>query len=210
MKTKQTIYWDVDDVALDTLPTMIELINQKFNRPNGLPDKTLADAKDWNMKSIYRYLTRKDLESLFSSQDFWDNVKLKPGFTDLLSRPILRKYNNVFLTVGTPENLKYKRDFLERELGKKFKYFTYIGIESPKTKASVKMPNDIIIDDNIKNLIETNAAIKILLKNNLDTLYNNAYGSFNDQLPDNLYVVNSLDEVEEILNFNLKRNLTTL
>ena len=67
------------------------------------------------------------------------------------------------------------------------------------------MENGIQIDDNYDNLIKTNARIKILLKNNLTTDYNTDYGKYGNI--DNLYIVDTLEEVGQILKFNLEFNL---
>ena len=67
------------------------------------------------------------------------------------------------------------------------------------------MENGIQIDDNYDNLIKTNARIKILLKNNLITDYNTDYGKYGNI--DNLYIVDTLEEVGQILKFNLEFNL---
>lgn len=68
------------------------------------------------------------------------------------------------------------------------------------------MGGSIQIDDNYENLIDTNSQLKILLKNNLNTCYNNSFNYYMD-IPDNLYYANSLKEVYQILEFNLKFDL---
>jgi len=64
-KQKQTVYWDVDDVILNSLETSIDIINKKYNEPHNLPNKTIKDAKDWNMKSIYSELKPEQLIDIF-------------------------------------------------------------------------------------------------------------------------------------------------
>lgn len=63
------------------------------------------------------------------------------------------------------------------------------------------MLNGIQIDDNINNLINSDAKIKILLKNHRNTNYNN-YDQINTEI-ENLYVVDDIKQVEDILKFNI-------
>lgn len=67
------------------------------------------------------------------------------------------------------------------------------------------MLNGIQIDDNINNLINSDAKIKILLKNHRNTNYNN-YDQINTEI-ENLYVVDDIKQVEDILKFNINNQL---
>jgi len=82
-----------------------------------------------------------------------------------------------------------------------FKDFGYIGITNDEDKSVIDMTNGIQIDDNYSNLKNTTAKIKILVKNYMESIANNSYGMIDT--PDNLYNVNSLNEVLDILKFNL-------
>jgi len=209
-KPKQTIYWDVDDVAINSVEVTVNLINKLYNIPNNLPLKTTYDVKDWKMTSIYRGITQEQLEQIFKSDDFWNEISLKRDFRKILNSKCFNSYNHIFITKGSEENLTKKKEFLSNALGNKAYDFRFIGLLHHESKASEDMTNAIFIDDNMKNLIESNAAIKILITNGLETCYNNAYGEYNNQLPDNLYIVSDLNEVLQILEFNSKHNLLTL
>jgi len=209
-KQKQTVYWDVDDVILNSLETSIDIINKKYNEPHNLPNKTIKDAKDWNMKSIYSELKPEQLIDIFECDDFWNNIRLRDDFIQIITKKLLSKYQHCFVTKGTQLNLELKRDFLKEELSKfnvDFEHFDFIGVELENSKGNIDMSNNILIDDNIINLLESNAKIKILITNGNNTCYNNAFGSYNDQIPDNFYVVNNLKQVGEILKFNLEFKL---
>ena len=78
--------------------------------------------------------------------------------------------------------------------------YEFIGLLPNSEKHIVNMEGEIQIDDNLKNLVNTNAGLKILLKNNLETDYN-TYSKFKPI--DNLYEVNTLQEVYEIIAFIL-------
>ena len=205
--SKQKIYWDIDDVVLNTTETMVELINKKYRIPNNLKPRTREQCKDWGFKGLWRPLTKEQQMELFESSDFWNAVTIKPEFYDIVYSGILDKYDNIFVTKGSVYNLFKKREFLYEEVDIKnaFKDFGYVGIADDENKAVIDMTDGIQIDDNYSNLKDTKAKIKILLKNYVESTVNNSYGMVDT--PDNLYNVNSLHEVLEILKFNLIESL---
>lgn len=204
---KQKIYWDVDDVVLNTTETMIELINQKYRLPLGLKPRTREEVKDWGFKSIFAPMTKEQKIELFESNEFWNMVSIKPEFYNIVKSGVLNNYDNVFVTKGSIYNLIKKKEFLYDEVDIKdvLKNFSYIGISEGEDKAVIDMTNGIQIDDNYSNLKNTKAKIKILIKNYVESTFNNSYGTID--APDNLYNVNSLNEVLDILKFNLVENL---
>ena len=200
---KQKIYWDVDDVILNTTDVMVELINNKYRIPNNLEPKTREQCKDWEFKGIWRPLTKEQQNELFESNEFWDMVAIKPEFYNIVKSGILDKYDNIFVTKGSVYNLFRKKEFLYDEVDIKdvFKNFGYIGIASDEDKSVIDMTDGIQIDDNYSNFKNTKAKIKILIKNHVESTINNSYGLI--ETPDNLYNVNTLNEVLDILRFNL-------
>ena len=204
---KQKIYWDIDDVVLKTNNQMVKLINEKYLKPNGLKEKSLENIKDWGFNSIYRELNLSQRIELFESEEFWLNVEINEDFLKIAQSGILKKYNNVFLTQGTEKNLKMKKEFLynNNQLKKYIEKFDYIGLDINEKKSKINMEKSIQIDDNYENLKNTNASLKILVKNNIETNYNNSFGFIDT--PDNLYNVNNLIEALDILKFNKEYNL---
>ena len=200
---KQIIYWDVDDVILNSGETIVGLLNQK-RQELGLQPRELKDLKDWGYKSILRDTNKNEIEALFESDDFWNRVKIKPEFIELMKSGILNSYNHRIVTKGSSINRKKKFKKLSEDLNElNWEYF--IGIENNRDKSVVDMTGGILIDDNYDNLVKTNAQIKILLKNGLITDYNTNYGKYGNI--DNLYIVETLEEVRQILEFNLEFSL---
>ena len=64
------------------------------------------------------------------------------------------------------------------------------------------MQGGIQIDDNYNNLKTTDASVKILLKNGIGTNYNDYYLT-SDNLQ-NLYIVDNIEEVVQILSLKTK------
>jgi len=208
--TKQTIFWDVDDVVINSLEVTVDLINEWYNKPNNLPIKSVSEAKDWKLQAIHKGLTPEQIDYIFRCPEFWAKVQIREGFNNIIHSPILNKYNHVFVTKGTLDNLTYKECFLRTFLGEFYTdHFEYIGLLDHESKGTINMSGGIMIDDNMRNLLESNASIKILITNGIETCYNNAYGDFK-VTPENLYIVNTLEDIQELLTFNSEHNLLNI
>lgn len=212
-KNKKTIFWDIDDVVLESSKTIIDMINKLYRRDHGLKDAKFKDLKDWGYKSIYRELNEKDVVNLFESDEFINNVKINPDFKMILDSGVLGNFNNCFVTYGTNKSLKDKAELLEKELGDKIKDFLYIGLTCgadgadgkchPKErKEYIDMSNGIQIDDNFNFMKNTNAGIKVLVTNGINTDYNYDEMIANaDNGEGNVYKAYDLKEVWSLLDF---------
>ena len=195
--SKQTIYWDVDDVILNTSEVVIDIINRRYLDEDQY--KTFEDRKDWGLKSIWRGMNKQIAKRIFESDDFWNSVKVKEEFKKVFDS-IGDKYEHKLVTKGTECNHDRKQQFLINDTYMKDKQWDYICVSDDEDKNIVNMSNGIFIDDKLENLVVTNARIKILLKNGIDTNYNTPRGK--NAVVDNLYVANNLEEVKQLLEFN--------
>ena len=205
---KQTIFWDLDDVILNSSEVVVDIINKKFRDPLNLPHKSPNDIKDWGYKSILSTLTQNQVHEIFRSKQFWDEVEVKQDFINIAKSGLLSRYNNVIVTAGVEETFSKKKLLLQislEENGLSYdKIFSdFFGITDIHNfdKSVVDMRGGIQIDDAYFNLIDTNARCKILFKNYLETDYNNSFGDYKEIL-DNLYEVNNFAEIHQILEFN--------
>lgn len=195
--SKQTIYWDVDDVILNTSEVAIDIINKRYL--NDSQHKTFENRKDWGLKSIWRGMNKQIVKEIFESDDFWNSVKVKEEFKKVFDN-IGDQYEHKLVTKGTECNHDRKRQFLINDAYMEDKRWDYICVGDDEDKNVVDMTNGIFIDDKLENLVVTNARIKILLKNGIDTNYNTPRGK--NAVVDNLYIANDLEEVKQLLEFN--------
>ena len=196
-KGKQVIYWDVDDVILNTSEVAINIINRRYL--NEGQHKTFKDRKDWGLKSIWREINKQIAKEIFESDDFWNEVKVREEFKEIFDS-IGDKYEHKLVTKGTECNHDRKQQFLINNTYMKDKRWDYICVGDDEDKNIVDMSNGIFVDDKLENLVVTNARIKILLKNGIDTDYNTPRGK--NTVVDNLYIANDLEEVKQLLEFN--------
>lgn len=199
---KPTIFLDIDDVVLLSSKAVIKMLDKLY--PDSKKDEEL---KDWGFKSINRKVTKELVGRLFDSEDFFQLVEFNNSLISALERTeqeengLFNSYNWVLVTKGSEQNLerKFKLVFNHSFFSKHKMEIGYYGLAMQESKAKVRMFSGIQIDDNYWNLLDTDASLKILLKNDIDTNYNSIYQT-KDNLQ-NLYIANNMEEVIQILQF---------
>lgn len=179
------IFCDFDDTLATSSETVVAYINMQYKL-----NKTTDDLHDWCYRSIYRHMTPKMVEDIYAGDYFWENVKLFPNAVEILEG------NEVVLcSCGCDENLRRKVKFI-RDNGLDYDFAlinTQNGKKNGKNKCEFDMAGAVQIDDRADSLMHTNAAVKILFKNgNNHTWQKVPFGS-------NIYVVDTWDEIKEIL-----------
>lgn len=148
-----------------------------------------------------------ELNSLFVDPEFFSKVRAKDLALDILTdEEIKSNYEINFITIGEGKNLEFKEKYLRDLLGYDFKFIGILpGSVLFGEKASYDMKGGIQVDDVFYNLENTNARLKILLKNDRDTDYNDILTCEGNT--EDLYVINTLKELKDILIFNIAYNL---
>lgn len=126
------------------------------------------------------------------------------------------KYNWIFVTKGNEENLNKKYNYLcSQPFFKEHENWTYYRLGLHETKAKIHMMGGIQVDDLYGNLVNTDADMKILLKNGRDTPFNTPKKDTDNF--ENLYMINDISELVDILNWcdsigedNFNEMLTTM
>ena len=202
---KRTIFLDVDDILLDSSAAVVTILNQRY----GL-NKTLDDLFDWGYKSIYRNLTKEQVNEIYESEEFWSSVKPNEILMKVLEdseedeQGIWQQYNWILLTKGSKESLQKKLDYLNKiSFFKRNKSkWRYFGLGHEEKKEDVHMLGRIQIDDNYSFLNKTDADLKILVKNGKETRFNRP--KVETENLENLYIVDNISQVFEILEFIIK------
>lgn len=200
MNYKPSIVLDFDDTLVKSSEAIIKILNKKF----GL-NKTVADSKDWNFRSINRNLTEQDINNLFETEEFFNTVQWNENALNFLQK-FKEEYNYIICSKGTKQNLELKEKFLEIELKEKFQIdYEFIGLEFISQKSSPNKGNInfsqclFCIDDNTEAIESINTPIKFLIKNYTNTNWN--------QTPKNIegvYVVNTFEEIIQVCEFDLE------
>lgn len=189
-KQKQLkLYLDFDNTIANTMKSMVCFLNDKFNTKQDYIKLTR-----YNFTNLFPKIRHKDLMEYFESQEIFNNLEYMPGFLDCIDTVL--DYCVTIVTSGTTKNLELKTKWLHKDFS-----FPIIQIDTDKKKCTdkseVDMSDGIFIDDNIECLRSSNAKIKILIKNDMETDWNKTNN-------DEVYIVNTWKEIKDILDFYLK------
>lgn len=192
---KPTVYMDIDDVLLDSTNAVLDVIYKRY----GIRQEQ-GNIKDWRFRSAKRDMTTEQIEEIFESDDFWNSVKLNEILIKAFEDGLWDKFNWIFVTKGTEQNLQKKFDYLsQQDFLQSHSNWTYYRLDLNESKAKVHMMGGIQIDDLYGNLVNTDADLKILLKNGRDTPFNTSKRETDNF--ENLYFADDMNHIVSILNW---------
>lgn len=192
MKTRISLFINVEDVVLNTSEIFINDYCKKHNI-----NKTFYDLKDDKFKSIDRHMDIDIYNAFMMSQECYDSLNINNNFLDFIHKNI----DNFYWIFIVSDDVKgdLQKDFLINNLpmSDKIDFFTSDDVFNFKY---LDMSNGYQIDTHYKNL-NTNAKIKFLLKNNIETNYNQV-----KYYRDDLYIVNDItDFINSVKFFDIER-----
>lgn len=188
MNNKIDLFLDFDDTICLTSKQFVKLANKKYKK-----EENWNNINRWDFKDLYPEITNNDIDNIFSSEDFFVDLELCENCLDVISS--IKNIVNIHITtIGTDRNLKNKMKWIKENLNIDFN-FNGILDTGINDKSSVDMSGAIFIDDRVDNLRSSNANIKILYKNYHD------YSWQQIEPNDNIYVVDSWEQIYSILDF---------
>ena len=193
---RQQILIDIDDTFLKSSEEIIRQLNKKNNTC-----KTINDLRDYQYRSIDENITQEDINRMYASEEFFNNVNFNDGAIDFIVK-YSKIFDIVFISYGTEENLlrkiKLLNDFVQRY---NLDHIFFASCEIGKAnKREVLLDNIYLaIDNHSEHLEEMQSPKKILLKNFIDVEWNQV--PTNDE---NTYVVNSFSDIDVMIEFDLK------
>jgi 5'(3')-deoxyribonucleotidase len=193
---KQKILIDIDDTFLKSSEEIIRQLNEKNKTL-----KTIDDLTDYAYRSIDSSITQEEIEQMYASYEFFQNVEFNDGAIDFLVK-YSKLFDIVFVSYGTLKNLEQKAKLLTIIANRYLLDNIYfVSIETGKANKSEILLDNIYlaIDNHSEHLQELNAPKKILFKNFQDVNWNKS--PINDEIT---YVVNSFKEIDEMIEFDLK------
>lgn len=199
MKKNVKVFIDIDNTIYDSTKAVVDELNKRYNK-NVNPE----DIKAYDFTDQFPEVKQNEIKEIFSNENFYKRLDCIDGtafmFIDILSTQ--QKIDVSFVTLGTKENLENKKEWLDYVLksGEFFDhevdYYEYYGnLSGDSNKSFIDMSGGIFIDDNIDCLRSSNASIKILIKNGVDTKWNNV------EPGDNVYIADDWGDIIKIVGF---------
>lgn len=193
---RQKILIDIDDTFLKSSEEIIRQLNYK----NGT-SKTIDDLIDYKYRSIDNNITQEDIEKMYASSEFFNNVAFNDGVIEFIIK-YSKIFDIVFVSYGTKENL-FKKAFLLIQFVNAYNLDNvfFADCETGKAnKSEILLDNVYLaIDNHSGHLAELSAPKKILLKNFKEVDWNKT--PINDEYT---YTANSFYDIDEMIQFDLQ------
>lgn len=176
------IYTNLNDSVINYSQTIINILNERY----GL-NKKYEDLKDKNFRSIYKDFSDEDLKNIITSNYFWENVKISDKF-----KKFYNKFKNTYKWYVIEKNINerctLRDDFIKNNIGIDVIY-DYID-EFKENFLSIHINTDS------NALLNSNARIKILLKNGYDKPWNKTVYNIED-----LYILNDWEDLDSLIKY---------
>lgn len=151
-----SIFLDIDGVVIDSVKEICRVLNNKY----GTSCKP-SDITSWTFKNIKSDITSEEVEDLFNDAEFFEEVE----FYRMVYPFIVRHKDKItFITKGGCENISGKRKLFDDV---RFNDIPIIGLPLNVSKGLINMQykgKSLFIDDCSQNLIDSNADVKIMMK----------------------------------------------
>lgn len=155
---EKILYFDVDNTICNSTKRFTEIYNQEYNQ-----QADWTKCFKWDYSDICPLL--KNSETIFAREDFY-NEQLEfvdEWISGVITAFHLLGYDVNFVTIGTKENLKYKRLWLEKQFPYISKKNYHLLEKTCMGKEEIHMQGGTLIDDSYINLLTSNADLKICM-----------------------------------------------
>lgn len=149
------IFVDFDETLTESINAIMEIVGKEYGV------YSFYKPLKWDFSDIYPFLSARELEQKFDSDEFFETLKLKPYALEVLSE-LSKEYEISVVTVASSISLPKKKIFIEKNLPF---IKEVVGISHGESKSSVDMSGAIFFDDVEKNLNDSNATKKVLFEN---------------------------------------------
>lgn len=195
--SKKTIYLDVDDVVMKTSEQLIQMIMNTYPEVGKI---SRGQVVQYNYRNFHPSI---DVALMVETNEFLDKVEMNEDVIHVIE-VLFSRFNWAFVTKGTERNIVYKYAIMSTNpfLLKHWDEFSFFGMDNSESKSQIDMSDGVLVDDVYENMVETNAQVKVLFRHP-DTYGESDYNGCRviDGSLDNLYVCETPDQIQQILEF---------
>lgn len=154
----KTIFLDFDGVVVNTVKKITDIYWEDFSSHSDFKEIHWTDINTWEFKEL-NLATKNQINSYFNQKRFFDNLEFMENAKEFISK-LSMCFNIHIVTMGNIQNLMLKEEWVRNNLPC-VNNFIGCNLNQRKDKSHIDMTGGIFIDDNSKNLITSNADIKI-------------------------------------------------
>lgn len=163
--SKQKLFIDFDGTLVNCRKTICKVYNDKYSLHKGYTYADWTKNSIWDFSDVCTLATEADIDSMFGSTWFWDELELFPNVEYVLKELSLQ-YDIYIVSVGTSDNISEKALWIKEHLP--VEHVILLSDSSRDIKSIVDMSGGIFIDDALHNLDCSNADKKYVFGETLD------------------------------------------
>ena len=99
------IFLDVDGVVLQSIRCVCDILNDYYKK-----DLSPQNIVSWDFKEFDNNITSKEIEDIFDSVYFFDNVKFYDGVIDFINK---YEHKIICVTKGRDRNIELKKQLFQ-------------------------------------------------------------------------------------------------
>lgn len=159
---KPILYVDLDNVVFDTVSVIKQMYDEDYRYFEGYEWIPAHEIKHYDFSEL-KFLTQDKLMEYFSSGRFFDNLQYQEcAEASLALLNTIGDYPLVFVSIGTPGNLKGKKEWVDTFNALWHTDAEFIGVSIENVdKSHLDFRGGILIDDEMKNLEKSSAELTI-------------------------------------------------
>lgn len=174
---KKKIYIGFDDTLVDSTKLILEIYNQRYKE-----DVSPSDVQAFELMTHCSRLGEyhdgdynREIEEYYSSDHFWNNIKPKGKVTEVLNQLKEDGFELILVSNGGALNLEKKLVYTQEVFPMFDRYLFLCQNSQPYTKRDIDMSDCVFIDDTVRYLSESKAAVKIMFGKNMKGNRNPGY-----------------------------------
>lgn len=186
------LYLDFDNTIVNTGETVVNILNRRYGT-----NKRWEHIRRYDFKDLFPNVSKSEISELFNSSILYNNVSFLNGAREVI-KSVRNSFDIEIITIGNEQNKFQKCRWLALNFPAKYNLRVLDNKDNNFDKSIIDMSDGIFIDDSSECLRSSNAKVKTLLSNELET-------EWNREENDEFYVAPNWYEIGNILKFYIEK-----
>jgi len=159
---KDKIFIDFDETIVATRKAFCATYNKLFENVEEFVFADWTKNKSWDFVDVCPLLSgRQDVNKLFCYPQLFTHLEFIDEYMETILKRLQEQYEIIICTKGSPGNIALKSMWIQGHLPFISEVILIADSKGCTGKGNIQMQDCIFIDDNMVNLISSNASTKI-------------------------------------------------